>query len=71
MSEALSAALELQMSAHRPFFFCMQTLQASEADPEEVWAWSTDGLRLILQYSRLDAAESGPEPCKNYLRDNV
>ncbi len=36
MSEALSAALELQMSAHRPFFFCMQTLQASEADPEEV-----------------------------------
>jgi len=33
ISEAFSAALELQNSAHRLFFFCVQTMQWSRADP--------------------------------------
>ncbi len=35
--EVSSAALELQNSAHRLFFFCKQTLQYSGADPTVLW----------------------------------
>jgi len=69
ISEAGSAALELQISAHRLFFFCMQTLQSSGADPTVIWPWFTDHLALMLQSSRADAAEPEPEIYRNRYRD--
>lgn len=58
-SEPFSAALDLQSSARILTFFWMLNLQSYEADPIVIWAWLTDHLALILQYSRADATESG------------
>ncbi len=71
ISDPGSAAPDLQISARRVFFFSMQTLQSSGAHPTVIWPWSTDDLGLMLQYSKADPAESGPEVYRNHSWDNL
>ena len=60
-SDHSSATSELQITARRQSTLCVQCVQWSDVDRADVWRWSTDDLRLTLQWSGVDSTEAGPE----------
>ncbi len=62
----MSAAVELHISVHRLFFFCVQILQSSRPEATVIWRRSIDDLGLMVQTSKAEAVESGADHHRNH-----